>query len=854
MSERKKLAIIDGKSVLYRGYYAMTHLANRQGKPTGATYGFAMMALKVVNDVNPDYVIVAWDKSKTNTHSRRKMYKDYKANRKPMPEDMREQIPDVRRLCEALSWPFLEIDDYEADDIMGTLGEKGKKEGLDIVMVTSDLDTLQLVNGHTSVLALKTGLSKTISYNEQKIQEEFGMTPTQFSDYKALRGDPSDNIPGVAGVGEKTAKELIIAYKSLDNVYKHLADIKPAVAAKLKKDKDMAYLSRDLVRIICDLPIDLDLEAADVKDSNPIEIEALFNELGFRRLKEDLPEWMRPTQGLFAEGDDDNDTINNHQVKPINIKEHNSKLELKEALVVTLEDKALVSPNNKEAYIVDINDLKVSKIIGFHAKDELKKLKHNEEVSFDITIAAFLLNPLLRRQTFPELVQDSLSLTVPDIKRSDDIDKIHSGESLTLLWQLHDHYRSELTKVPKLKKVAEVVEWPLIPVIAKIETVGVKLDSDYLADMSEDFAGRIKELEGAIYKQAGQEFNINSPNQLQAILFEKLNLSTEGIKKTKSGYSTGASELQKLWHLHPIINLISHYRELNKLKGTYIDALPKLVDANGRLHTTLTQTVAQTGRLSSLNPNLQNIPIRTEEGRAIRRAFIADEGNTLINADYSQFELRLAAILSGDEQMIAAFNDSLDIHAQTSAQLYGIDIKDVTKEQRYNAKAVNFGVMYGMSPHGLSISTGMSRDEAKDFIDKYFKIRPKLYEYLESLKKQAKKEGYVETILGRRRPMPDIKSANLAVRATAERAAINMPIQGSAADLMKLAMIEVDKLLDDDSRQILQIHDSILIECPKDKAEDVAKQVERVMENIRTDLSVKLEVDTVIGDTWADLG
>ncbi len=854
MSERKKLAVIDGKSVLYRGYYAMTHLANRQGKPTGATYGFAMMALKVVNDIKPDYVIVAWDKSKTNTHSRRKLYKDYKANRKPMPEDLREQIPDVRDLCEALSWPFLEIDDYEADDIMGTLSEEAKGRGLDVVLVTSDLDTLQLVNGHTSVLALKTGLSKTISYDEAEVKREFGMTPAQFGDYKALRGDPSDNIPGVSGVGEKTAKELIADYGSLDEVYKHLEDIKPNLADKLRKDKDMAYLSRDLVDIICDLPIELDLKAADVKDCQPAKIEALFNSLGFRRLKDELPEWMKPEVGLFADTSGENSQ--EAEVEAIKIEsksENNEKIKEKQALVVVLDQKVLVSPSNKQAYITDINNLEADSILAFHAKDELKKLTNKPEVDFDVTIAAFVFNPLLRRQTFSEAAQDSLGLTVSDIERKDDVDLELAGKHLSLLWQMINHYRQELAKTSKLESVLTDIEWPLIPVIASMEQRGVKLDSSYLADMSQDFTGRIEELSQAIYKQAGQEFNINSPNQLQGILFEKLNISSEGIKKTKSGFSTGASELEKLRILHPIIDLISHYRELNKLKSTYIDALPKLVDENGRLHTTLTQTVAQTGRLSSLNPNLQNIPIRTEEGRAIRRAFIAETGNTLISADYSQFELRLAAILSGDEQMIAAFNSGLDIHVQTAAELYGIDIKDVSKEQRYNAKAVNFGVMYGMSAHGLSVSTGMSRDEAKNFIDKYFDIRPKLKEYLDKLKKIAKEEGYVETMFGRRRPMPDIKSSNFAVRNAAERAAINMPLQGSAADLMKLAMVEVDKQLDDDCWQILQIHDSILIECPKSKAEQLAAKVEEVMENIKPDLEVKLEVDTSIGDTWADL-
>ncbi len=844
---RKKLVVIDGKSVLYRGYYAMTHLNNREGRPTGATYGFAMMALRILNELKPDYVVVAWDMSKTNTGSRCKLYEEYKSNRKPMPEDLREQIPDVRRLCEAFSWPFMEIDEYEADDIMGTLREQAKDKGIDVVLVTSDLDTLQLVNGHTSVLALKKGLSVTINYDEARLREEYDMTPQQFIDYKALRGDPSDNIPGVAGVGEKTARQLIADFGSLDGVYENLGKVKGAVRTKLENDREMAYLSRELVEIVCDLPIELDLEAAAVQDCEPSAIAELFSELNFRRLQGELPEWMRPQPGLFAEQPEKSD------FSPVSIQRTDDNLSLEEAVVVTLDNLALVSSDKKRAFLVPVANVKVDRIIGYHVKEDIKRFDSEPEVSLDVMIAAFVLNPLLRQQELSALAADELGLSIVDLDRRDDANEEDMGSWVSALWLLHDKYNEQLNDSPKLKGVLDDIEWPILPVLARIEQRGMKLDIDYLDKMSQDFTERIQALEHDIYKEAGREFNINSPKQLQVVLFDELGLSSAGIKKTKSGYSTGASELDKLRSLHPIVDLISRYRELTKLKSTYIDALPKLVDENSRLHTTLTQTVAQTGRLSSLHPNLQNIPVRTEEGRAIRKAFTAEKGNVLVSADYSQFELRLAAHLSGDEHMLDTFSKGRDIHAQTAADLYGVELKDVSKEQRYNAKAVNFGVMYGMSAHGLSVSTEMSREEAADFIKKYFSLRPQLYEYLEGLKKQAHEQGYVETMFGRRRPMPDIRSSNYMVRAAAERAAMNMPIQGTEADIMKLAMIEADKRLDEDCWQIMQVHDSILVECPESKSGDVARLLKDAMESAAPEIDVDLVVDTSVGKTWQDV-
>ncbi len=474
-------------------------------------------------------------------------------------------------------------------------------------------------------------------------------------------------------------------------------------------------------------------------------------------------------------------------------------------------------------------------------------------VKHDVFIGAFLLNSLRREQTLTELVEAELQLEVAldDLATEEFIER--AGEMTKAVWLLHEKQTKELHEIPKLSKLAKEIEWPVIPVLARMEYEGIALNTQYLKDFSEQINDTISDLQQQIYGFADQEFNIASPSQLADVLFEKMGLKTQGIKKGKTGYSTAASELVKLRHQHPIIDLISQFREVTKLKNTYVDTLPLLVDENSRLHTTFNLTIAQTGRLSSTDPNLQNIPVRTELGKHIRTAFVAGDKNVLVSADYSQFELRLAAALSEDEDMIGLFNRGTDIHTATAAQVYERSPEDVTKTQRYNAKAINFGVMYGMSPHGLSVATGMTRDQAQLFIDKYFELRKPLLEYLNGLKDQARTEGYVETLFGRRRPMPDIQSSNFMVRAAAERAAMNMPIQGTEADLMKLAMIEVDKkLAKTNAKQLLQIHDSILVECPESESQNVAKILKETMENIYT-LPVKLDVDVTIGQNWGEL-
>lgn len=861
----------------------MPNLSTREGKPTGGVYGFAVLALQILKKLNPDYVIVAWDKSKTNIRSRLKLYPEYKANRKPMPDDMREQIPLLRELLDGFNWPLMEVDDYEADDIMGALAKQAQAKGIETLLVSSDMDLLQLVDGNIQLYTLKKGLTNIVHYTDELIQAEFGFSKEKFDDYKALKGDSSDNIPGVAGIGDKTAKDLVQKYETLENIYKHIEDFKGALRKNLEENKDMAYLSRELVHIMTDAPVKLDLKAADVQDANPGKIADLFHQLSFKRLVEELPSQMKPEQELFtAANEPKNDSfeaepsmvVKNEKELLSILKKGTKQIALyslfkpHELWQLPVLDGVLFSLDGKQSYLIEANEKTLLKtfgtllqnsnigLIGYDLKQDIKAWRESgidlSNVAFDVMDGAFLLNALLREQTLHDLAQDELDMSLPEFERIGTLDIALAGAVMNALWKLFQTYEKQLKKLPKVQKVANEIEWPIIPVLARMEQQGIQLESSYLDKMSKDFEQKITAVTKLIYKESKTEFNISSPAQLQTVLFETLALPKAFVKKTKTGYSTAASELEKLRTLHPIIDLITQYRELTKLKSTYVDALPRLVDTEGRLHTSFKLTVAQTGRLSSDNPNLMNIPVRTEAGRLIRNAFVARRGNVLISADYSQFELRIAAFLADDKNMIHAFNQGIDIHAMTAAELADKEIGDVTKFERRAAKVVNFGVLYGMSPHGLSVATGMTRDKAKEFIDRYFEVRQPLVKYLEGLVVQAKKDGYVETLFGRRRPVPDIHSSNFVVRNAAERQTMNMPIQGTAADLMKMAMIEVDKQLGDDCQMLLQIHDSILVEAPKANAEKISKQIEKIMETIYK-LPVKLDVDVTVGKNWGEL-
>jgi len=877
----KKLAIIDGKSVFYRGYYAMPNLSKNDGTPTGGVYGFAVMALEVIRRLKPDYVCVAWDKPKTNIRRRLELYPEYKAGRKPAPPDFYDQIPLLHELLEAFGWPLYELDDYEADDIMGTLALKATEKGIETQLITSDLDMLQLVHPMVHVYALKKGLSNIELFRPETFIMKYGIKPEQFLDLKAIKGDSSDNIPGVPGIGEKGAIELLQTYKTLDGIYENLPLLKDSVRKKLEAGKDLAYLSKKLAALWTDAPIDLDLPNLDIAKCNPAKVREVLQKLEFRTLVRQLPEVMQVQenhqhiQEIQASVD-----LKPGKVVPINDEKELATMGLQDAKQLIVHSRAagthgrkpqllIISKDSSEVYVIDV--AKVGKpalqaafadvhapLIGYDLKSSLKVFIELGlpllPVEHDVVIGAFLLNSLRREQTLSELAAADLGYEGPDLENLP-TEELHerAGEFVAIIRALYEQQAKAIAALPKVAKLAAQIEWPVIPVLAEMEYEGIKLDTKYLESMSAELADQISDVEQQIYGHADTEFNISSPIQLADVLFNKMELPNKGIKKGKTGFSTAASELDKLRGTHPVIDLITEYREYTKLKSTYVDALPKQVDENSRLHTTFNLTIAQTGRLSSTDPNLQNIPVRTELGKRIRTAFVAEKGNMLVSADYSQFELRLAAYLADDKELVDMFNRDTDIHTATAAQVYGRNPEDVTKNMRRDAKVINFGILYGMSSHGLSVATGMNIAQAKTFIEKYFALRQPILEYMNSLKEKARKDGYVETLFGRRRPMPDIHSSNFIVRQAAERAAINMPIQGTEADLMKMAMVAVqDKLKDTKCKQLLQIHDSILVECPEGEAERVATLLKTTMENIYT-LPVKLTVDTSVGRNWGEL-
>lgn len=877
---RKKLVVIDGKSVFYRGYYAMPNLATKEGTPTGGVFGFATMALEVLRKLQPDYVAVAWDKPKTNIRRRLELYPAYKAGRKPAPPDFYEQMPILHELLEAFGWPLYELDDYEADDIMGTLAVEADKKDIDTLLVTSDMDLLQVVNGHTKVFALKKGLSNIELYSPDSFQAKYGIDVHQFLDLKSLKGDSSDNIPGVPGIGEKTAIQLLQEYKTLDGVYENLVLIKESIRKKLEAGKESAYLSKKLAAIWTDAPIKLNLEEVDGSKVNPEKIREILQRLEFKSLVRQLPETMQISEENGATGHGaGNLRIGKNTV--IDTDKALQALELPSTKLVVHSRCAgkhgrkpvylVLSSEAKQLYTLDLRKLDKKLVtqlladkhlVGYDVKSTHQMLldlgmKDLPPVAYDVLIGSFVLNPLNREQTLTELAAADLDYDGSPFEELTNEEYMHRApEIVAVLHGLYQQQAKILKSIPKLPELVKTIEWPVIPVLARMEYEGIQLDTKYLEEFSLEINDAISDLEQQIYGYADQEFNIGSPGQLAEILFTKLDLPKQGIKKGKTGYSTAATELDKLRGKHPIIDLITQYREVTKLKNTYVDTLPKQVDENSRLHTTFRLTIAQTGRLSSNDPNLQNIPTRTDLGRRIRTAFVAGKGKAFVSADYSQFELRLAAVMADDKELVAMFNNGADIHTTTAAQVYGRQLEDVTKNMRRAAKVINFGILYGMSPHGLAVAAGMTYEQAINFIEKYKELRKPLFTYMDRIKELARKEGYVETIFGRRRPMPDIHSSNFMVRSAAERAAINMPIQGTEADLMKLAMIEIDKKLRKeypDANMLLQIHDSILVEVDEANAKGVAKLLKDTMEGIYPKLPVRLDVDTTIGKNWGEL-
>ena len=823
----------------------MPNLSTADGTPTGGVFGFASLAIELIKKLEPDYVAVAWDKKDTNIRKRREIYPEYKAGRKPAPADFYEQIPILHELLDAFGWPMYELDDYEADDILGAFAHEASEKGIETCLLTSDLDALQLIGPLTKVYALKNGLSNIEAFDIKHFEDKYGIRVDQFLDLKSLKGDSSDNLPGVPGIGEKTAVTLLQEYDTLENIYAHIADIKPTVAKKLENGKDLAFMTKEVGRIWVDAPVKLDWDVADVNDTDLPRVAEILKKLEFHSLVRRLPKYMQQDDqpALFFGGNDDD--LLTEKPWP-----HELMIDGPAFLHVTGDvlwasfDGSLVH----QAKVSEVDEsvwraLELAEVVSY----DVKALYHilaeaGVTVQFsqihDVRQAAFLIDPLRRDRSLGGLVGELIESEVA---------------YMTALRRVHTWQLEAFEHVPSTARIARDYDFPLIYTLFQMEQRGVRIDPRLLKTMSEQLAQEHARLEQEMYTMVGYEFNIGSPAQLSEVLFTKLQLPTAGIKRGKTAFSTDQKTLDKLRGVHPIIELIEQTRELAKLKNTYVDTLPKLADEHDRVHTTFNQDVAATGRLSSTNPNLQNIPIRSELGRRIREAFIPNEGKVFVSADYSQFELRLAAVLAGDQPMIDDFNGGVDIHTKTASDVYGTPLAEVTKAQRRDAKVINFGVLYGMSPHGLAAATGMTFSAAKTFIDHYFEIRKPIRAYIDATLEKARTDGYVETFYGRRRPTPDIHSSNFAVRASAERAAANMPIQGTEADLMKRAMLAVDKELGESAEQLLQIHDSILVECDPERAEEIGAKMKQIMERVAPELAIELRVDVSVGKSWGEL-
>lgn len=901
MSPKKKLILIDGNAIIHRAYHALPPFTTKKGELVNAVYGFASTLLSVIAEFQPDYVVASFDLAgKTFRHEK---FEDYKATRVKGDDELYAQIPRVKEVVKAFNIPIYEQAGFEADDVIGTIAKQisalggNPTEKIETIIVTGDMDTLQLVNDTTNVYTMRRGLSDSMMYDSEKVFERYGLSPGQIIDYKALRGDPSDNIPGVKGIGEKTAVTLLQKYLTLDGVYQNIEEIKGAVKEKLVRDKVQAYLSKELATISLDAPVELELEKAALHDFNRETIVKLFSELNFFSLIKRLPD------GEGAEIDKKNTA--NTGVKDFKyfvvdeknqieaLKEIESAVEISIA-VEAVEEKisglaiswktgrAAFFPANEKAFLLLKNILEnpATRKVGYDLKMIYKQLFNLgillRGISFDSLLAAYVLDPgrkiELEKIIFSELGEEIVLEKKSKGQLSLVADPEEEKNTKLLLCQKADYALKLKTSLEKrisqisaeqkragltdgtLKTIFTQMEMPLLKILADMELTGIELNPIIFQGISEKITKTIKHLEKAIHEMAGRDFNINSPSQLSEILFSVMGLPTADIKKTKKGLSTASAELEKLRLSHHIIEKIEQYRELFKLKTTYLDAIPKLLDKKSRIHTTFNQAVTATGRLSSTEPNLQNIPIKTELGQLLRTAFVASEGSKLIGADYSQIDLRCVAHVSKDKKLIEAFHRGDDIHKITAAQINNVTISQVTEKMRSAAKALNFGIIYGMSSFGFSQSAGIARGEAQNFINAYMEKFSGVARYMKETREFARTNGYVETLLGRRRNLIEINSPNFQVAAVAERMAINMPIQGLTADIMKLAMLAVAKEFSQDSdiKMLLQIHDEIILEVKTEKAELVAKKLKEIMENVYK-LRVPLTVDVKIGDNWGEI-
>ncbi len=852
-----KIIAVDGNSLMHRAYYALPSMTTRTGTPTGAVYGFLSMLLKLV-EKKPDYMLVAFDMhGKTFRHD---SYEEYKAGRKETPEDLRKQFPLIKEVLQKMGITICECERFEADDILGTIAKKAGEQGVDALLVTGDKDALQLISDTTHVLLTVKGISDTIEYDEAKLNEKYGLAPKNMIDLKSLMGDNSDNIPGVPGVGEVTALKLLAKYKTLEGVIANIDNEKGALQKKLAENVELARLSYKLGTINTEAPISVDVKDCAFTPQNMAAATPMLSQLELRSVISRLPksdiklEVKNEAQKIKRETVriTDRETLDKTvaSLKKNNIKKlalriddtfkfaPSEELQYEISLVATLFDEGLSQEDVFESLKPLLSDESIEKAVF-----DVKRIKHIAArygvefcgCGFDAMLVDYLLHAIHPVADLKTLCEEQLNSE-------------ESGASV--LFTLEKTMMAELRE-KQLDKLYFEVELKLADVLFDMEKTGFAVDVDVLKAMSDVFKQRIGELEDGIYTLAGEKFNIQSTKQLADILFNKMGLPP--VKKTKSGFSTDSEVLEKLEDKSPIISLIIEYRTLTKLVSTFVDGLINTAQ-NGRIHTSFNQNVAATGRISSTEPNLQNIPVRTALGREIRKAFIASEGNILIGADYSQIELRLLAHMSGDETMINAFENEADIHTITASEVFSIDASEVTPTQRSAAKAVNFGIVYGISDFGLAKNIGVTRKEAKEYIDMYLNRYAKVHEYMKNAAAQGRENGYVATIMGRRRDLPEINSSNFNTRSFGERVAMNMPIQGSAADIIKLAMVRVHTELKKaglKAKLILQIHDELIIDTPPDEEEKVKKLLTDIMQNV-IKLNVPLVAEAKSGKSWFD--
>jgi DNA polymerase-1 len=924
MSSRPRLYLIDGHALAYRTYFALTgaggssRFTTKAGEPTAGVYGFASVLLRLLTEDTPEYLAVCFDTGRT---FRDDLYPEYKATREKMPEDLAIQLDRIRELVQAFGIPIFELEGYEADDVMGAMAKKAAQEGIHSIILTGDRDLLQLTDENITIRLSGRKLSEAIDYDPKQVEKKMGVKPPQIVDLKALMGDSSDNIPGVRGVGEKTAQALLQEYGNLDNIYDHLDQIPTRFRNKLAEEKNQAYLSQELSAIVTDIPLDFDLQACEAKDYDRDKVVELFRELEFRTLVSRIPDAKTAVEGkqmsLFITSGDKS-PLESVEDTIVSTEESLTRLvkRLKDESHIAF-DVETTSTHAVEADLVGIS-LAVSPLEGYYipvghhthlaGMDQLKlgtvidalrdpltdpkkpKVGHNLKydfivlarhgirvtpLTFDTMIAEWLCDPASRNLGLKNLAWVRLGIEMTEIetligrgrnqKSMADIPIAdvapYAGADARIPLSLMEELQEEL-KEKSLDKLFNELEMPLITVLADMERAGISLDTAFLNTYSSELTGRLHQIEKQIFEYVGHSFNINSTQQLSKVLFDELELTPpDRTRKTASGhYSTAASVLEELRDAHPIVALVLEQREIGKLKSTYADALPEQVNAEtGRVHTSYNQTGSVTGRLASSDPNLQNIPIRTELGRQIRKAFIASPGNVLLGVDYSQIELRIVAHMSQDKAMIEAFKADQDIHTTTAAAIYNVDSGDVTPAMRRHAKAINFGLIYGMSPFGLSRSTDLTLAEAEDFVKTYFQRFPGVKHYLDQIKRRASENGYVETLLGRRRYFPQLKKGEVKVseqtKARAQREAINAPIQGTAADVIKIAMLRLPEALKKQvlaAKILLQVHDELVLECPKEELQKTTDIVKEVMRQAY-ELCIPLKTDAKAGTNWAEM-